>query len=336
MGKDIQEGDYIVVKPENQKRKFLVYVTETGKDLNTGLLAPHNRKVDIKDDESFYQFTPREVLANLGNMPDNGSVYGVPVEPYMYSNDKSHYYDIDVFGFMTDAKTNIQHIRRALKRVVPRLVKYQLPIPDRDDMIFELRPAKGNKAGKCHIDRQGFTKIELRQGLETVQYVSTLYHELAHHYEALYFTVAVKSRWVQAYLKGVKVTKITQETLQKVVDTYQESPSEAETNLDESEQQILELALGYVASTHFLTGLEIYTLACAGRASKLWPKHPLDLAKKETLLTQYSLKNSAEFFAEAFSLYFTTRGDCPKSIQILMKKTIRFLSKATPNSVKSN
>jgi len=334
-----KKGDYLITKTPSDK-KILVKVLHTDSEGIKGRVEAskvENRRVSLDVERD-------TIIANLGQRPPFGTVYGTLVEPLLRTDDIENWGEIHFYRRLK--KVEKKALRLAFETVWKKVVvKYKLK--DVMPITFEVRHAKGRWAGfyrnlpkhECHC-------ITLKpKGFLLDDTIELLVHELAHAIDCKLVPPKLKAKWIKLYTYYITLTTLKSSQIAKVREELEASGSIAEfkANLadDDAEEEddkkkskdlsqidILDECLSYIQSNFNLRPREINLLLSEQESlEQYWPKHAMDIADAtagEAVMTEYGLTNADEFFAESFRLFI--KGGAGKKITKLMKTTLKGLS----------
>lgn len=305
--------DYVLVHQGN--RKHLVSVEKTSDKMCRGV-----KQDNFPYDESDLTFEKDEVVANYGKSP----------KPFIHEAFYKEFNHKD-FGrvlFFTkvskDVKTEIEELlTTAFKKLNKAGVNHFLPVN------VEVRPPKGKMLGHYKTQKhEGELDILcIRPSLEN-PLDFTLYHECAHGvWQRLITQRKIKASWIRDYHQFIEVQHLTSKDLKSLLNellSATQSVSEFKAGLSENDQDILREVLSYIKKYHRLSVHDLNLLIDCGDTetiTTLWPTDTIALAKiKGNGVTNYSLKNVEEYFAEVFATHMT-KGNLPPRTQKLLLKT---------------
>lgn len=319
---DFNVGDNVAVKlSDDQTVVFLVL-----KKLKTHIEGISANAIDDGDIPPF-EFTEDSVIANLGEHPQAGNVYGFYLEPFY----NVEHHDIGkVAYFVSEDDFKKKDFRKALDNCVDDIEKYRLNsvLPFQVDF----RPAKGKMAGSYKAMRTGDDIITLRNvGIDSSDFDYTLMHELGHALYARLFVKSERATWIKEYHNCVSIYEYTSKDLKSLLKDLNSNTfmtvTEFKKTLDESNLILLKHILKYIRVQHSLSlqDLDQLCLDEAGNLNNIWPATILEVSEIDTVLTDYAKKSVQEFWCEAFAHYMVGL-DLPKNLKKLVKVTLAALA----------
>lgn len=315
----VTDGDFLIVEAEKILRLVQVFDGKWRlRDKQSINLEDFNNKVPVDD---------KTVVANLGPNPKPGKAYGVGCEPIL----KHVHLDLigDVFFFRHMKKLE----RKALLKSYSKAAKLfnDLDVWPYKTFVSYIMPYRKSSmyAGTYHWYKTETRKDELT--LFTDDYNNkdrTLYvfaHELAH---AVWFNRLdddLRCDWIEAYNENLDKMKFGSNKLVDIRKTLKDAGSIAvyKKMCDPEDKEVLGEILRFIARVHKLHPSNINALIASGRSIKsIWPTDPVELSKKNVLITEYANESPEEFFAEAMALHLTGT-KMPKSIRSLIDATLK-------------
>ena len=319
----IQKDSYVIVRQGNKHFLCLAINPERNRAVIDKTLADEEHQT-IEYDEN-------NLVANLGLNPKAGSVaFGVKINPYISSVD-SKYGPMHFFRVLEDLEKKA--LKSALRRTYDAMLEKNLNIFPLGSIKFF--PKKGNYAGMYHIKR---SMSEFTDGIDLFPDTFTdrsyneyvLYHEYGHAVWFRMVPASYKARWIKLYHKRLELNSILKDRLESMLGelmeftgTFKEFYKELE---DESQDRLVfREVLSHYKRYHKLDGrsLEILWLEDSEKFASMWPKRTT-IVESRPDLSEYSMKNPDEFFAEAFAFHMTGK-TMPKDITKAMEKTLKAL-----------
>lgn len=311
------KGNYLVVKANDDKNILVICskVCEDKTKLKVRLADKPEEKFIIKRSE---------VIANLGEAPACGQVYGIKVEPLVETNDDPFWGEIRSYKFFTDNQKEL--FAASLKRVRKEIQRRKLPSPLVD---VELREQKGKMAGmykyRPSAERDVLQLMAMDSNNEIMDYITS--HEYSHGIWYRCMTPKSKMRWVQHYHEGVTVQVADSKQLSRLRKDIVGSGSFSDfLKSDFEDNKLVRAIIRSIGQVHGLTKHHLdMALAVGDDLKEYWPDS-IETSEKEVLVTDYAKKSPEELFAEAFSYHFVGR-KIPKATAELLDKTLRNLVK---------
>jgi len=325
----IAPSDFCIARIE--KNTMLVKIISTDNQMVSAITVKDMPYINPKDIE----FDSVYIVANLGPRPPLGTVFGVSVEPFLKSFDNDFWGRIHYFHRLS--KIQRSNLAKGLNKVQAKMAKLK---PQFIPLDLEIRAPKGMYAGHFQVktirdgeneDTLNILTLKPKEEWNVADYDYFLCHECAHGIWAHMLTNRVKARWIRAYWETVKLTSASDKDIRILLKKLTKSGltiSEFYKELEEDDIPLYDACLAYIKDYHSLTIKELNILISAGDGvGDMWPKSNLELFDQEALITEYSMKNVDEFFAEAMAFHFTKKL-LPKKIRSMVDKTLATLKKA--------
>jgi hypothetical protein len=318
--------DVVLVVQGTRKQAGRVIAVKD-KKLKIELLMPS------EDDEPF-EVERHEVVANMGPSPKVGCVYGKKIEPIIHTADHPLWGSIRLMRHLNEVESKV--LKGGLKSAARMMKERGL-----DEHVFPLshlniKESRGKYEGMYRVVA-GEREIDLfPKTFESVEAVADLLaHELGHCYWFSRVPINVRAEWVIAYTKYVNTLHISDNVLRSVaedINNHNDVLNNLYDNYDPEteEYRALDAIINHVLSVHNLKmdALEIlhyHTLQTSGSSfvAQHAPTENMVVGEVgESPMTDYSMKNPDEFFAEAFRIAVTGKV-LPKSLRKLMDRTLR-------------
>jgi hypothetical protein len=313
----MQVNDYIILNYTFNK-KVLAKVLVAGKK-HKARLEPYN------ENDSAFEFDPKEVVANLGQAPNVGRVYGVQVEPLRERIETSFWGEIQIFHPLDDHKR--KELRRAFgeakKQLVDRMKMPTIPI------LTQVQTQTGRMLG-CY-------KYRPRADLDTLVVkvdddISDMMYKLTHEYaHGIWFRVMTPKQrmaWINAYHDSLELEELGTDDLDQLLEdvkSYGDLRGFAKANAEWA--PALKAVVRHIKQTHRLDMKHLdLALALGDDIDRFWPS-TIELSERQLILSDYARKSPEELFAETFS--FKCKGTkLPNKLNELLDKTLRNLVKA--------
>lgn len=315
------EGDYLVVEHDKTNR-LVRFVDEKFvlRDKQSVKLGDYNEIVDI---------SPRDFIANMGDAPRSGSVYGVQCDPIfkrMQINGLGPVYFMrkmksDERDFLIRvAEKCVTHLKELDVLPAKKIVSFVKP-PKRSGKLFMLGTYYHRSNAELPDEMELFA--ETYRSKDDVRYA--VYHELAH---GIWFTRTdddIHASWIEAFEEAVEKNKYGANSLAEMRDNIVEAGSLAAYRKSVAEPVdliALKEVMKYLSRVHSLSSYNLRDLLKAGRGlKKVWPQETIVLPNQSMLLTEYAMQSPEELFADTLSYYLAGR-KVPKSLASLAKKTL--------------
>lgn len=316
----VAQGDYVIVKVTNKPALARVQVASTEKKKYKAVLE---KEYQTEENPVPFDFSPSEVMANLGSSPKPGKVFGVNVE-VLHDRKESDFYG--TLNFLRDFDDDqLKSLRRGMKAVSEEWDRRKLPrLPIQTTIKFQ----EGKYAGwyKTKGGEVDTMCVMPPEDMSSLTYI--LSHELAHGIWARHMTPNMRFSWVKLYHKIVTIQEVTEKQLRVMRKELEESGDLIEymRELDDEGLELLKAVIKYVKTNHSLDRKHLQmALTIEGTIEEYWPL-AIELSSKEVAITEYATKSPEECFAEAFSLHFSGK-KLPKSYAELLDRTLRSLTK---------
>jgi hypothetical protein len=334
------KGDYVIFAEDETSPPILMRVNTTTRDgivQGRWELDPHLKPVAVE--------SPLEnCLVNLGPSPRPGTVYGKDLSfLYRKSVQVPDYGDMHIFTSIS------KEIRSAFKtgasEVASLLKKHGIAEILNSGIVWQLVSKKtaGNYAGwyqPSKLTKDGEAsrpaRISLTLDEETLKsssidnYSYVIAHELGHavHLQTVKRIEGLDEKWLRLYTDTVTPVKVPQSEVLKMRDELISSGapfSGFRSTLEEEKLDTFKVIVNEIRRTSRLSLRELDTLTQSEDAGdhirRVWPASSVYLSKLSPLLTQYSLKNYHELFAETFAFYLLGK-KLPSELSKLMERTL--------------
>ena len=337
-----QKGDYVIFQSAEagSKATILIRVNTTTKD---GVVQgryekdPHIKPVALECGLD-------QVILNLGKDPHPGSVYGKDLS-FLYRKSV----DIDHFGemhlFTRVPKDVGAQLREQSAWLYKRLKALGLSNILNSGIVWEIvsKQTAGKYAGMYRqgkLNKDGELtsppRILLTLDEETLKassidrYSYVLAHELGHaiHFQYIKSIDGLDAKWLDMYTDTVTPVKIPQSTVVEMREDLIKSGSTLsafKSTLEEEQLEVFKVVLGEIRRTSRLSPRELDTLTQSDEGGehirRVWPNSSVYLSRLSPLITQYSLKNYHELFAETFAFHVMEK-KVPTALQKLLDKTL--------------
>lgn len=327
-----QPNSFVIFR-DAKRIKQLLQVSSV--DATTGVIVGHlDKNRAYKPLQQ--QFHIKDMMANLGPNPENGSVYGVNIEPYRRTLRHDQWGDIHIYTHLT--KEQWIAIKGGLSRAYADLKKRRLhTLIEAANLSIEVRPPKGKNLGKYLYRQKGDQAADIfliRVYNDPNKDVPDLFRELTHHEmgHGLTFrgmTRKMRARWIRLYEEFCTFTEHTPQDVQKMGKRFVSSlqtVKDFRATLESDEESILfDSCLAQIAADYRLNARDIDALADGEErelVKQMWPTQALRYSDFEEALGQYATTKWEEFTAEAFRLYYT-KTEIPQRIRALLEQSIK-------------
>lgn len=315
-------GEYCIVR--GARKNMLVVILE---DLGGGKrFRAKEFKVDYAEDEKSLpvEITRRDIFCNMGKAPRPGKAFGVSVSVPRAEFDTNFWGRVVIYD---DLDPDVVKALRSKMIASGKYFKSQRLTGL--NLVTEIRPLEGKYAGMYHHNSsKEFDVMELRPGQDlcddaTFHYIVS--HEYGHGIWYRQVPERMKSRWINMYHKSVQLTEVLEDELSSICEEIVQAGSIRAflKECEEEDARLVRQCLRHVSQVHGLSKANLEVLLANNEEFSLgevWPKL-VELSEKDVLMTEYSTKNSEEFFAEAFALHCTGK-KLPKAVDKLMTATL--------------
>lgn len=317
----VKTGDYVILNMVVGKKVLVkcIAVSQDGKKCR-GIVEGHIAK---DKEEPPVEFKAKEIIANLGNAPSVGSVYGLKIEPVRERMDHPFWGHIVVHHPLNDDQRSA--LRKSLQTTQNKLKQINAPkLP----IEMEVRTQVGKMAGFYKHRPKAETDvlcIKLDDDMSDLEYRTS--HEFAHGIWYRCFTPKMKMAWVKQYHAAVSINAYSDKDLKQLLDdikTNGDLRGFAKENPDD--MPVLRAIFRHIKQTHSVERQHFELALMLGEdVDQYWP-NAIELGEKQTLLTTYAEKSPEELWAEAFSLKFIGK-KLPAKLADLLDNCMRRLVK---------
>ena len=318
MSVSVKVGDYVILNFVIGK-KILGKCVAVSKDGTRGKVKLEN----VDDSEPAAEFKTSEVVANLGNSPNAGSVYGIKVEPVRDTLEHPFWGTIYLHHPLDEAE--LKQFKKALHTVSQKFKSMHLP---NNAIETRVKTQSGKMLGyykyrpKAECD---VLAVMLDPDMSDLDY--RLSHEYGHSLWFRNFTPKMQMAWINLYHEAVQVSSYSDSDLASLLSDIKTSGDVrgfAKENPDEA--PVLKSIFRHIAQTHAMSRSHFeMALALGEDIDRYWPSS-IELGEKQTILTEYAKRSPEELWAEAFSLSFVGK-KLPSKISALLDKCLRTLVK---------
>lgn len=290
-------GDFIIVDIVAGKRAMArcTSVSESGKRYKAIL------ETEADKQEPAIEFKASAIVANLGRAPQNGSVYGLKVEPVRERLESTFWGGIQIHHVLDDNQRNV--LRKAMSEVSTKLKAMKLP---KLALETQIRTQVGKNLGYYKFRPKADTDIvcvRVDDDMSDIPY--RFAHEYAHGIWFRNFTPKMKMAWVNMFHSAVQLSSYSDKDLQQLLDDVKSNGdvrSFAKENPDDL--PVLKAVFRHIKQTHAMDRSHFEMALMLGEeVDAYWPSS-LELGEKQVLLTDYAKKAPEELWAETFSVKF--------------------------------
>lgn len=322
---NIQDNDWIIVKQE-QGKPLLIQVTDA--KLKKGYVERHRYDPDAR--ESTISYSSNDVVCVLGQEPQVGQAFGIKIEPYRRTVE-SKLGPIHFYRKLKQPET--EALKAGLKKARVALKNHGIKLKPVD---IEIRNKKGKYAGMYVPARAKHSDYvvlcpEILSDAKFNAYVAL--HEIGHVVWARHVPDVIKTKWLGLYAKRMIVKKVKQDELQTLANSITSYGQTVHDYLREQasdeDRSLIKEVMTYLKSKRHLDAHDV-RLMMANDPELLmqhWPTRA-ELLNSKPDISEYSLKDVRELFAEAFSFHLTGK-ILPKDIVKAIDYTFQRLTTNT-------
>jgi len=319
MSLTIDKDDYIIVR--HRKKPTLCFV------LNAKSCRAVIEKTLQTDEPEHITYELEDVLCNVGPNPLDGKIYGCDVMPYKRTIETKKFGPILIFRDMEPKE--LKALQAAMKSVYAMYEK-QASVDFLPLYQIHLCPKKGKYAGSYHAKLKVGEAFDIMK-LHPDTFSDPIYNEylIAHEFaHGLWFRCVplnLRVRWMNLYQKRLKLSSVNEQHLADLcheVVRYEGTLRDYMKEVAEDEEKlVIKEVLNYFKRYHVMSSDDIDLMLAhdSGKLADMWPTRAM-LSETRPDISQYSLKNVEEFFAEAISYHFSGR-ILPKDVQKGIKAT---------------
>lgn len=307
-------GDTVIVKIDDKKYASVFVHRKTDRHCSGTVTkyAPY--------DEVVLEFLRDQVVCNLGTDPAPGNLYGQQIEPFFRTAVSSAG---SVHFFYRVSKKEKDSLIDTLNKVYDKMKTKGLR--DIFPLTIECRPVKGNTYGSYKVGKKGDNDVMcLRPSIEC-DLNHVVFHELGHPVWKHLFTETTRAKWIRAYHKQVKVSRLTardSRSLLKKVMADRLVLKDFAANLEDDSKIVLKEIVKHIKKVHGLSPRDIDTMILADEdITEFWPTTDMEVSEIRSDVSDYSKKSPEEFFSEIFSFYMI-RKDIPERVKKLLEKSL--------------
>lgn len=291
------------------------------------VVSVHEEKVYIEVDDEKMPFQLNEIVANLGQNPKVGSVYGRRVEPLLHSAEHPAWGTIEFYRHLSKVekitlKKSLTHQEQIMRDLGIHNVVFPLT-------RIKIQEPKGRYAG---MYKQRGMEREIHfypKSLSSESEVTDLgCHELGHGYWCNGVSDSLKARWSLAFESYVTKYEVAAKTVRLVLNDMLEAEDLADyaNDLEGDEAKAYSSIVDKILSSSLIDFNDLHRIHSCAKESFTQLVPPINevvvFGEKDTFpVGEYGGKNTDEFFAESFRLYVTGK-QLPKKLQKLMKETV--------------
>lgn len=309
----IQKDDYIIGEYRGKPTLMLVLDEKTKQCvIERTLILDEPEHVKIKEEH---------VRCNLGQQPLTGKAFGIDIKPYITTIETEKYGPINIFRVLEE--NELLRIKKALKEVCAlyrqKANTFFLPLN-----AINIEPEKGKYAGSYRFRQKGTEALDAMYlhpksflDIEYNKYV--IAHEFAHGLWFRSINLNLRSKWLNLYQKRILLSNVTKEELKSIcteIVEYAGSMGDYVKEMgDDRLKLVLREVLSYFKRYHRMDQrtVELMIKENSPKIVDLWPT-AAKLTEERPDISEYSLKNVEEFFAEAFANYVLGK-KLPKDVQ---------------------
>lgn len=330
--------DYVLFRGTPDSPIHLMRVTAVKGDSIHGRLEkdPHIKPtpIELKEDQ---------VVLNLGKRPVSGRVYGHDLS-FLYRRTKEvgPYGSVHLFTDVTEETWDkfLEGAREVYKKLKSNRLDFLLS----EDLVWQVvsRETSGKWAGwfqSAKLNKEGELKSPPRISItldentlmesSLASYAYVIAHELGHHLHFSYLKSHPKNdrQWMSVFTETVTPKPVHAEKVVELLEGFvssRSSPSSFMGSLEDEDREAFRHILKEINRTSHLSPRELEAL-CQNEDTeaiikRVWPRRTV-LAKLSPMISEYSLKNYHELFAETFAFWLLGR-KIPERLKELMEQSV--------------
>ncbi len=320
---EIKDDDYIIADYRGKPTLMLVLSAKTGRCVL--------EKTIISDEPEHTTVKSEQVHCNLGSEPLTGKAFGIDVMPFVKTIETKKYGPIHVFRKLE--KGEISSLKKAMDSVYEKF-KSKANVGFLPLYQTRLEPKKGKYAGSYKFHQKGlesFDVVKLHpETFSDAEYNKYLVaHEWSHGLWYRSVQMQTRVKWLKLYQKRLTLSTISTEELQGLcadVVAYEGNLTEYAKEVgDDQTKLIIKEVLAYFKKHHHMDSktVDLLLQEDSAKLTELWPTSA-KLTEERPDISEYSLKNVEEFFAEAFANYILGKM-LPKDVQKGIDFTVKRL-----------
>ena len=347
----IRKNEFILVSEQNAKTlKVTYHVVRVKKVLDESVLGTLIRDSHKRDQSVEIQL--RDVVANLGETPPPIKIAGTDLEEYFPFETEHKQFGQLWWSFdPADNEDAVKRVHRSFSATYEWLKANgleditQLPIHyEIGHKVQKMMGCYWNSGGGRLAKKEGVLRFnpnhpEAENVESTVGRGYLTSHEIAHviDTELLFDKPKHRARWIDLYQETVSPLEIPAETcdalLEKMLVCESLKDFRAAIKGEEDDKEAVKAIFEHIHKTHNLGAYDVETLMRAGQAGSIrevWPQpnHTIVLERKP-IISDYSLKNVRELFAESLS-YGACGKKLPKKVTELSERALELARKNLP------
>ena len=319
----VRDDDYIIA--DYRGKPTLLFV------LNAKAKRCVIEKTLITDEPEHITIQEEHIHCNLGQEPLTGKAFGIDIKPYIKTIETKKFGPIHVFRKLE--KGELRGLKKAMNRVY-KLYAEKATVSFFPLYAINIEPKKGKYAGSYKFRQKGLDAMdEMYLHPETFTDIEfntyMLAHECAHGLWFRCVPTDIRSKWLNLYQKRLQLSTIESSELEQLC----EDVIQYNGNLgdyckevgDDYVKMIVKEVLAYFKRYHHMDqrAVELMLAENSPKLASIWPSST-KLTEERPDISEYSLKNVEEFFAEAMANYMIGK-QLPKDVQKGIDFTIKRL-----------
>jgi hypothetical protein len=323
----VKDDDYIIGDHRGRMALMLVLNAKSGRCvLEKTLIADEPEHVVVKEEQ---------IYCNLGQEPLSGKAFGIDIKPYIKTIETKSYGPIHIFRKLEDG--DLTALKKALKAVYS-LFESKATVSFLPLYSTNIEPAKGKYAGSYKFKQKGLESFDtmhlhpkVLNDIEFNKYI--IAHEWSHGIWYRCVPFQLRAKWLNLYQKRLLLSNISEKELEELcidVVNYEGGLGDYCKEVgDDHVKSVIKEVLIYFKRYHHMDqrSVELMLHEDSGKLSEIWPTSA-KLTEERADISEYSLKNVEEFFAESFANYILGRM-LPKDVQKGIDATVKKLSSVT-------
>lgn len=331
--KSLEVGNVVVVMDSNTRKKVAGGINSIKKN------TIQVESVDAYGEVEYHEFSLGEdskILANLGDNPASGSVYGCQIRKLHTQTEHAFWGRISIMRLLNDEEKDI--LKDIMKRTYARVKAMGLDKALQLDNFLVNQP-KGRWAGWYKQDRKGYHISLNPKEFNSKGGTIITDHEIGH---AVWFQLVPdqkQAKWVQLYNQYTKISRAPDEALSEVIDIVSAEPRK----LDEYHEFLEDIEHGSEWLYNLESALmEIHLLDRKDLDLYIWSLNnkqrrkaleraaqnigPLSGEHDNFPVSEYASTNTREFFAESFCHYLNGLVVPEEVVELLIETVPRIKS----------
>lgn len=277
-------------------------------------------------------FFPEDVIANLGNSPKSGTVYGIKVEIFnRYIDTKFGKVALFVKADKETKKLLIKSFNKAYSKLHDLGLlgfSYTLDINVKDKQ----GKMQGCYTASKNLDHNDTMTLFAEADLAGLTFEEVILHESGHGiWHRLIQQEKTKAKWVEDYSRYIEIQSVKEKVIKQHLlalinsgVTLSQYKNSLKAEGDEFDILLITAIIKYFKEVHRLSikDLDYVSVHDQDFLKAIWPTCSQQISRvKGNNISDYSMKNVQEYFCECFRVH-ASGTKIPKTTRKLMEKTI--------------